>query len=352
MVACIMTAPLRGSLTVFIALIGAAILFPGTACSVVKEPGSGRTSIAKWKDDKLGAFSLTFDDSNTSQADIAVPALIRRGLVGSWYITPGHPRYFDPSFRACHDDIPNCPPDCTDSRATVWEIDALNSGQELANHTWDHSGWNDCAGANVQIGECARHIRALTGKPDSLMTFSLPGGVPTECTDLGSILDKYHCVEREGTISGGPAAEMIAYAQGAIDGGEWRKVLYHHVDGVTGYLPVSCSDFIDFLDWLVTRKSSIWIATYIDALKYSEERDTADVAVAETTPDSIRLNLTSSKDPVLYDLPLTLITEVPVHWDACRVAQGGQSKVFPIAVKGIARYDAVPNKGEIHLSGD
>jgi len=53
----------------------------------------GTTTIAKWKDNKTGAYSLRFDDSMLSHKDHTIPNLVQRGLVGSFYLNPATERY-------------------------------------------------------------------------------------------------------------------------------------------------------------------------------------------------------------------------------------------------------------------
>jgi hypothetical protein len=54
------------------------------------------TRIAEWKGNKKGAFTLSFDDSMISQADVAVPAMLERELVGTWFIRCGSRSYLPP----------------------------------------------------------------------------------------------------------------------------------------------------------------------------------------------------------------------------------------------------------------
>ena len=50
---------------------------------------SGDTTVARWKFNTTGAFTMSFDDSMETQANTAMPAIIERGLVGTWFINPG-----------------------------------------------------------------------------------------------------------------------------------------------------------------------------------------------------------------------------------------------------------------------
>ena len=74
--------------------------------------------VSKFKDGKIAAFSMQFDDSMETQADFAIPELNKRGLVGSFFINPDSDRYR--------------------RRREVWEVECPKHGHELANHTLRH----------------------------------------------------------------------------------------------------------------------------------------------------------------------------------------------------------------------
>ena len=62
----------------------------------------------------------------------------------------------------------------------------------------------------------------------------------------------------------------------------------------------------------------------------------------ESTAQKIVVELSAKADPKLYDLPLTLVTEVPGGWKTVRVTQGGTS--ITVEVKdGRVKYPAMPN---------
>src|SRR3989304_3428660 len=80
----------------------------------------GATTIAKWKDNKKGAFTLRFDDSMLSHRDHTVPNLVKRGLVGSFFINPATNRY--------------------GYGIDIWESMAGRAGLEICPHTMNHTG--------------------------------------------------------------------------------------------------------------------------------------------------------------------------------------------------------------------
>jgi len=315
----------------------AAMLARGTAAGGAGAV-PGDTAVAKWKHNKLGAFSMQFDDSMLSQADAGVPALVERGLVGTWYVNPGSSRYQD--------------------RVDVWETTCPDTGQELANHTMHHQGAQDYAEADYEIGECARIIWSLR-PPDAsqLMAFQRGGGTEWNVSEaeISEIQNTYHCITREGSRSmadeyGTDAAAMIGQAREAMDETSWVAVHFHGIGAE--WIMISLDSFIELLDFLVSVEDDLWIGGYISVYKYREERETALVSVRDVTEDEIRLDLTSHMDPVLYDEPLTLITEVPGDWEACTISHEASTTPCPAIVDGFVQYEAVPGRGEIVIARD
>ena len=49
----------------------------------------GETTICKWKDNKLAAYSVGGDDCLRSQIYFAIPEMDKRGIHGTWWVNPG-----------------------------------------------------------------------------------------------------------------------------------------------------------------------------------------------------------------------------------------------------------------------
>ena len=82
--------------------------------------------------------------------------------------------------------------------------------------------------------------------------------------------------------------------------------------------------------------------------QYETERSTAEVRLLETNDRGIRLELKCKADPQFYDLPLTLVTQVPADWQRASVTQG--DKTIVVAVEnGTIRFDAVPGDMPIQV---
>lgn len=316
----------------FLKLLGI-ILFI-TFCSSTAGAASGDTTVAPWKYNTKGAFTMSFDDSMETHAKLAMPAIIERGLVGTWFINPGQSRH--------------------KKNHKTWQLDAPKSGQELANHTWEHIGAKDLREADFQIGECARYIWALRGHEASkLLAFASGGGTTwnISISEMEKLKEKYHCVNRTSELSartdlGVDGDRLIGKSREAVNEGRWVAIHFHGIGGE--WLSIDTKSFIHLLDHLERNKDKIWSAGWSAAYQYLKERKHAQIDMLEKSDIHMRLRLTTGLSMELYMESLTLITEVPHNWSIVKVIQNGQSKTYK-ARNGKLQYEAIPHKGEIIL---
>jgi len=112
--------------------------------TAVDEEAGVTAKICRWRNNKTAAVSLRFDDSHPSHIEIAVPALNKYGMVGTFLINPGkdiYKKYKD-----------------------TWETEVIQSGHELGNHTLHHHGAKNDQEAEYEIGECSKYIWSLFPK--------------------------------------------------------------------------------------------------------------------------------------------------------------------------------------------
>jgi hypothetical protein len=311
-----------------------ALLLLLTGAVSAADAGAGDTTVAVWKHNARGAFTMSFDDSMDTHARVAMPAIIQRGLVGTWFINPGLARHR--------------------KNAKVWEIDGPQNGQEYANHTWEHIGAKDYPEADFQIGACARYIWALRGPNASrLLAFASGGGTTWSISDLEKeeIKSRYHSITRSSELSartdlGVEAEKLLNKARESIADARWVAIHFHGIGGE--WLSIDSEGFIRLLDFLRNNKDKIWSAGWSAAYQYAKERDHARIDLLETSDAGMRIHLTTGLNLELYAEPLTLITQVPAGWSEVAVQQNGKSRTVP-AKSGMLQYEAVPDRGEIEL---
>ena len=311
------------------------------------KPAVGETRVARWKDDKAAAFLLMFDDSWPSHWQVAAPELVKRGLIATFYINPGKGEY--------------------QKYAKEWEENLWKQGMVYGNHTMTHKGVKDLANAEWEIGECANIIRKIVpGKENRLVSYGQPGVGPDDwkITDaqLDELFKKHHLVSRPTFVGHGAvyhlktAAEMLALADKAIQDKGREYLVIHGVERITpdwGYQDfwaLKQDILFPVLDGLKARsdKGELWITDHISEHQYETERSTAEARVLETSDRLIRLELKCQADPQFYDLPLTLVTQVPASWKKASITQGGE--LATVAVKnGTIQYEARPGSTPISL---
>ncbi|HEY1173969.1 MAG TPA: polysaccharide deacetylase family protein [Verrucomicrobiae bacterium] len=307
----------------------------------------GETRIAKWKDDRTATFLLMFDDSWPSHVQVAAPELVKRGMIATFYICPGKGEHL--KFSA------------------DWDNKLWKQGMVYGNHTMTHKGVKDYTNAITEIGNCAQYIRKVTGaKETKLISYGQPGVGPKDwnitAAQLNDLLKQNNMIDRPPFANHGAVyhwktkEEMLALADKAITNKGMEYLVIHGVErlkpdwGYQDFWALKQDIFLPLLDALKERqdKNQLWITDHISAHQYETERNSAEVRVVEKKGDAIRLELKSKADPIFYDHPLTLITQVPADWKQASVTQGTQKTSVKVE-NGSIRYDALPGSVPIVL---
>jgi peptidoglycan/xylan/chitin deacetylase (PgdA/CDA1 family) len=281
-----------------------------------------------------------FDDSWPSHWQVAAPELAKRGMTATFYVCPG---------KGEHQKF-----------AKEWEETLPKLGMAYGDHTMTHAGVKDLENAEHEIGDCARWIRqTLPGKQDRLVSYGQPGVAADAWKisepQLDELLKKHHLISRPTFVDHGAvyhlktAPEMLALADRAIADHGMEYVVIHGLERITpdwGYQdmwPLKQEIFFTLLDGLKDRrdKGELWITDHISMHQYATERDQAEVQVVAATASSIRLDLKCKADPALYDLPLTLVTQVPADWEQVIVTQGTRKSSVKVEQASV-RFDASP----------
>ncbi len=302
----------------------------------------GTPEVTKFKDGKVGAFSLQFDDSMETQAEFAIPEMNRRGLVGTFFVNPDTER-------------------CRRNQET-WEAVCPKHGHELANHTMRHEGAKDYAEAEHEIGECSRLIWKLYPDRSKLLPFLRGGGTTWGVSreEVRELMDKYFLFRAPRTAGvsdeDGSGEDPTVFARRAIEEGTWAQVGFH---GVGGQWISTCREgFVKLLDYLVENRDKLWIATTGDAYKYQQEYGAlSGTSLTDATETGFKVTVECDESKVntygrplaeLYDQPLTVRVRVPESWRRFVVTQGDARKEYEtVQVGGVrcAQFDARPNVG-------
>lgn len=308
---------------------------------------TGDTRVAKWKDDRTAAFLLMFDDGWVGQVEVAIPELQKRGLLATFYMVPEKGEY--------------------KAYAAKWAEAIKGGGVVYGNHTLTHNGIKDLEDGRKQLGEAARIIREqmqpIAGKPDRLLSFAQPGGVKSwniTKDQINALFKEYHLVDRPPFAGHGAVyhwktlEEMTALAEKAIAAKGMEYLVVHGVERPNtkwqDFWPLPQAVFFPLLDYLKEKqdKRILWVTDHISQHQYETERNAATVKTLKVLGNGIQIELKSTADAKLYDLPLTLVTEVPATWKECNISQG-ETKTRATAVNGTLMFDAVPNAPAISI---
>ncbi|MET0263916.1 MAG: polysaccharide deacetylase family protein, partial [Rariglobus sp.] len=316
------------------------------------QAATGDSQVARWKDNKTACFLLMFDDSCPSHFQVAIPEMVKRGMIGTFYVNPGGSGYT--------------------SNANQWNNVIPQQGMVYGNHTWSHSNTTTLAGMEDELRKCWEVIRNIYYPGDSaphLISYGQPGvttwfsyGQP-----LTDLLNKYNMISRPAFIAAkapftgiNTLPELLAVADTAITTKAMGYTIFHGLQrrpsegdpdmGGQDFWAFDKDVYRRFLDGLKTRRDGgdLWITDPISYHKYEAERNAATISVTTATATLVTLNLTTTTN-ALYDLPLTLITQVPSAWKAAAVVQGAQTVNVPVT-GGAIRYDALPNSGPVSIT--
>lgn len=303
--------------------------------SAMRGDEAGHTEISKWPDGKKACFMLAFDDGAPTQLEHVVPRLIKREIVGNFYLVTGNSLY-----KGLH---------------TKWEEAVKSPYISIANHTFTHTGATDPATLDREVAKCNEVLYALRPEREQpyLLGFGHPGGVPWTVTDdeLKVALAKHNLINRPPfmgpTIHYKSAAESIAVIDTALSKGAMGHLDFHGVGG--DWLSTPLDWFDEILDALEKRSEQLWVTDMISYHQYEKERDTSKVTILQNDANSIRLKVTNDLDAQFYNYPLTLSTVVPAGWGGCSVVQG-DSRTFVKATDGRVAYQAYPIDKDIVIT--
>lgn len=92
----------------------------------------------------------------------------------------------------------------------------------------------------------------------------------------------------------------------------WLVLVFHGVDDF-GWEAKTAEELEEYFSYIKQREDDLWVATFADVTKYIRERK--NIEISNTIKDNtIEVNLSSTLDPEIYDVPVTLKTYVPNNW--------------------------------------
>ncbi len=247
------------------------------------------------------------------------------------------------------------------------------NGHEFAVHTVSHAYLSAMDEANIlyEIGKCREDIEIQLGKKH---TFSIecPYGINDDrvleyvfpkfplsrnrLTDefvfeihRGSSTkpespDKEYIQWQRGPHTDTPMETMKEWVDTSIMNNVWLVLVFHGINDM-GWEAKTEKEIEEYFNYIKSKEDKIWVATFQDAGKYMRERMNGNIS-SKRVNNTIKVELTHSLDPDLYNLPLTLKTYVPSDWNFVQINQGTnihKVKVNKNEMDSYVLYEVLPN---------
>ncbi len=357
-----------------------------TVLSAAAYASPGNSSVATWLDNAKGAYTLTTDDNFGSQVNEIGPALTQRGLVGTFFVNPSDTLA---SWRRYKNQY-----------AVLAE-----EGHELASHTMEHFSVvpnqpanplrvDMCMTSLDQLREDCQNVNAaltaLTGKP--AYTFAYPWGIDNAQTH--AVLGEYFLSARDvygqhknssGHFVPNPSSpenmyklscfltashssrywqyEMSdyevaksvygRYLEDTIDAKGWAIEYFHLLDD-----SVDKNAYLEHLDAIAAAQlaGEVWNDTQANVSRYIYSRDAAEITVERVDDNEMLLVIDDHLDDELYNVPLTINTELPTNWstEVLNVFHNGTPIAYDLSEEEdgatILTYNVLADGGQVLIA--
>ena len=301
--------------------------------------------VGNWPGFRTAAVSYTFDDGCSNQLALAVPMFNEFGYKLTLFTVTG----WGPNWAGLQN--------------------AANQGHEVASHTVTHPTLTP-SNEVAELSNSKSAIEAnVTGQ--KCVTIAYPYCAPsTQSVTATYYIAGRHC---QGFIEGNTPgnyyqiSSLICGNQGAVQTAAdfnakfvsvastkgWCVFLIHGIDNDGGYSPLLSTVLRSSLQYLDARRSTFWVSTFGNVVRYARERNDVNVQESSNTGDSITLHVTDTLDNTIYNYPLTIRRPLPAGWLAVKVSQNGlpiNSSIVNVNSVKYVMFDAVPDGGDIVLS--
>jgi peptidoglycan-N-acetylglucosamine deacetylase len=156
-----------------------------------------------------------------------------------------------------------------------------------------------------------------------------------------------------GTMGLNTISSITTLDDQAAGQGGWVVFTIHALDDDSGYSPLSSTILRQSLDYLAARRSTFWVQTFLNVVKYIKERNDASVSEISNTGDTITVSVTDTLSNTIYNYPITIRRPLPTDWPSATATQNGQAinaKTVVVNSTLYVMFDAVPDGGDVVLT--
>jgi len=304
-------------------------------------------NIAPWYQWKTAAVVLTFDDWSLDHPDHAIPEMNKYDIKGTFFINGW--AFIEPA------KLEN----------------AIINGHEIANHT----------GLHLKLTELTpdERTKQITGFQNEIntrlpnqrcITFSYPFGEGAGVEAVESIVRATHIgaravINRIWSYDFGGADyyrlpamtirntttlnDLNGWLNEAVNKQGLAIIMYHGVTGGPSDISIPFDQFQAHMQELNSRKSTIWIATFRDMIKYHRQAAQAQLVTISQSTTQLQYNLTDNLPNDTYNHPLSIRILLPADFEIEQVKQGEQQLTYNVDGNYVY-FDAIPDAGIISIS--
>ncbi len=313
-------------------------------------------TIEKWFEGKQSATVLTFDDWSPGQGPIAMPALINKGLTGSFYVTT-HNKFTGGGYIQME-----------------W---GASRGLEIGNHTITHPKLSDVTATQLvnEVADAKNLIDANVPSQKGVETFVYPYGAYNQAVinevkkkhiaarlfedrrdytfkyEFAQTEDDYYKIKQIQVNNTVMDTEKMAFWIDHANTHNGLMIFTFHSIGAndTWFDQISESFFNNLLDVVVSKKDTTWVTTFSKAIKYHKEAHSATLSTLSNTSSKWVLKLSDSLDDATYNQALTLRLKVPTGEVISSITQTENNIPFTVEGSEVV-FNAVPDAGQLTLN--
>jgi peptidoglycan/xylan/chitin deacetylase (PgdA/CDA1 family) len=147
-------------------------------------------------------------------------------------------------------------------------------------------------------------------------------------------------------------AEMKSYVDTCIvHNNIWLVLVIHGIDGI-GWEPRTGAEIQEYFSYIKEKDPYVWVATFGDVTRYMRERKNSTVT-GIVQGEVIKVNISSTLDHEMYDIPMTLKTYVPKSWKVAVLDTNANLPKLQVQKDDMGYfvlYSVKPGEGEITLT--
>jgi oligosaccharide reducing-end xylanase len=309
--------------------------------------------VGTWQGFRTAAITYTFDDGRPGLYSSAIPMFNEPNFgfkLTAFIVTEqfGPPDWTAlqnaaavgheiASHTVTHPDLPGC----TEAKLTAELVNSQNTiNSYIPGQQCDTLAYPNCSTWGPVDANAAKYYIAAR-----ICSAHIEGNTPANFYEISSFV----C----GTFGLNSPADFnsIFTSTASLEG--WSVFLIHGLDGDTWYSPLSSATLRSSLDYLNANRSTFWVQTFGNVVRYIRERNNVSVTELSNKGTTITLQVTETLNNANYNYPITIRRPLPAGWPTATVSQNGQPIDVCSVVIGSTTYimfDVVPDGGHVVLN--